>query len=344
MIDDDDDSLIVDRSLQVGLVKPTPTRRPLVLSQEYIDTLDTKLTQAGLPNLSGLYNLLSVDVSTSNAIFKRDAGGDEFFGAFDPFAPKKAAEYRNGLVEQSDVMHHGPMKLDEHFTRSKFRPIAGPYGNFTSLEDFVGLAERMLTSSSSFSSASNDNSQQSVQQRPPGVPSPARAAAAAAAVPSKNAPAKVRKRERHRSCVFVCLFFRTFLYPFLSFWAPTQNRNRSAPSTKKPRRFGRSAVGSPQRRRTASEPAPEKVSDVADVSGQVAAALQAAEAMQESYRLLYEEIGKARQLFAVDDAVGRSLDQIMADAATPPVFEAPSAPASASAPVNLTAGKSHSAS
>ena len=83
---------------------------------------------------------------------------------------------------------------------------------------------------------------------------------------------------------------------------------------------------------------------MADVSGQVAAALQAAEAMQESYRLLYEEIGKARQLFAVDDAVGRSLDQIMADAATPPVFEAPSAPASASAPVNLTAGKSHSAS
>lgn len=30
-----------------GKVKPTPTRRPIVLSQEYIDTLNTQLVGAG---------------------------------------------------------------------------------------------------------------------------------------------------------------------------------------------------------------------------------------------------------------------------------------------------------
>jgi hypothetical protein len=51
-------------------VKPIPTRRPIILSQEYIDTLNTKLTHAGLPGLTGLYNIPSVDITTSNAPFR----------------------------------------------------------------------------------------------------------------------------------------------------------------------------------------------------------------------------------------------------------------------------------
>lgn len=35
-----------------GKVKPSPTKRPIVLSQEYIDTLNTQLVGAGIHTIS----------------------------------------------------------------------------------------------------------------------------------------------------------------------------------------------------------------------------------------------------------------------------------------------------
>jgi hypothetical protein len=83
-------------------VKPIPTRRPIILSQEYIDTLNTKLTHARLSGLTGLYNILSVDITTSNALFKRAVDNKQFFDIYDQFGPKQAAEFHSGMDEAAD--------------------------------------------------------------------------------------------------------------------------------------------------------------------------------------------------------------------------------------------------
>jgi hypothetical protein len=126
-----------------GKVKPTPTRRPVVLSQEYIDNLNTHLIGAGFPGLNGLYNILT---HVPNNLYKRTANSSDFFGDYAPYAPKQAAEYRTDMDEVVETAMHGPLNYKGNFSVNKFVPIEGPYGKFD-LQDFVNLAEHLIKTS-----------------------------------------------------------------------------------------------------------------------------------------------------------------------------------------------------
>lgn len=127
-----------------GKIKPTPTRRPIVLSQEYIDTLNTHLIGAGIfrlafvlyhnaflfstlgfcwsgfPGLNGLYNILT---HVPNNLYKRTANSSDFFGDYAPYAPKQAAEYRTDMDEVVETAMHGPLNYKGKFFVNKFVAI-----------------------------------------------------------------------------------------------------------------------------------------------------------------------------------------------------------------------------
>jgi hypothetical protein len=127
-----------------GKVKPTPTRRPVVLSQEYIDNLNAHLIGAGIyrvhnkclsadvqlfivlgvltgfPGLNGLYNILT---HVPNNLYKRTANSSDFFGDYAPYAPKQAAEYRTDMDEVVETAMHGPLNYKDKFAINKFVPI-----------------------------------------------------------------------------------------------------------------------------------------------------------------------------------------------------------------------------
>lgn len=133
-----------------GKIKPTPTRRPIVLSQEYIDTLNTHLIGAGFPGLNGLYNILT---HVPNNLYKRTANSSDFFGDYAPYAPKQAAEYRTDMDEVVETAMHGPLNYKGKFFVNKFVAIEGPYGKFD-LQDFVSLAEHLVKTSNQLPGAS----------------------------------------------------------------------------------------------------------------------------------------------------------------------------------------------
>jgi len=118
--------------------KPSPTRRPIVLSQAYIDDINTKLVYGGYPSLSGLYRMLE---HPPNALKERSSfSKDEFFGQYAPYDPKDAAEYRS---EVDEYVETDSLEPNELFLASEFHNVQGPFGNFT-LQEFIHLAEHLV--------------------------------------------------------------------------------------------------------------------------------------------------------------------------------------------------------
>ena len=335
----------------LGKVKPIPTRRPIILSQEYIDTLNTQLTHAGLPGLTGLYNILSVDITTSNALFKRAVDNTQFFDIYDPFAPKQAAEFRSGMDQAADSMAHGPLKLTDRFMMRKFKPIYGPYGNFT-LEDFVSLAERMIVTADKTSTKSAKPAPDAVVFRPEDHDS----GTAQIRFPTANQPpAPTRNRQPSPSRLGTPLIPSPFGNERQDFVRPVRGvvPAQLDPQRRPGRRFKRSTKSKKQKKNKVDASLSAQLEDSAQraanlshssadrllndtlhaeeerieayghLSQDLETAMQAVKALQDSYRSLYEEIDKARLLFADSDPVRKSLDHLLASATLPSSLPVP---------------------
>jgi hypothetical protein len=233
------------------------------------------------------------------------------------------------MDEAADSMAHGPLKLTDRFMMRKFKPIYGPYGNFT-LKDFVSLAERMIDTADKTSTKSAKPTSNAVAFRPEDHDS----GTAQIRFPTANQPpAPTRNRQPSPSRLGTPLIPSPFVDEWQDFVRPVRG---VVPAQHDPqRRPGRRSKRSTKSKKQKKNKVDASLSAELEYSAQRAAnlsqlqssanrllndTLRTEEEPIEAYGHLNEDLEtamqavKARLLFADTDPVRKSLDDLLASA------------------------------
>lgn len=257
-------------------------------------------------------------------LYKRTANASEFFGDYAPYAPKRAAEYKTDIDTMVDNAMHGPLNVHDKFNPNAFQPIKvtspivilvgvldgfcvlqGPYGNFT-LQEFVNLAEHLITSSSNSTLTSADGAPASDaivfdEDSPSFIKNHFGTAKA-------NVSGAVREKvARKKRSATVNLTDASFV--------PLDVSNYTKPS--------RLDVVLPEfivdhvEAFNSSQSETDRAEAHQKLQQHIDKAVEALKRLQDSYKHLYEQINLAKSHFPADDPAHKSLDEILASAVAP---------------------------